>query len=318
MKTSASIPVGIYKLALLATTLIWGGSFVVLKDTLNALDVTWLLTIRFAAAGLICLAFFWKRLMQSFDLSHLLAGTLIGLSGGLAFLVQNIGLASTTPAKNAFLTATYCVMVPFLYWAARNKRPALHNVAAALLCIAGVCLVTVGSNPSNLGAAFKMGTGDLLTLVSAFLFAVNIVLVAILALAHDLRTLIVIQLFVFAAVCAIAGLIARAPLPAAKLFSADLIGKLSFLVLLGTVFATMMQNLGQKYVDPSQAALIMSFESVFGVLFSVIFYHEAVTPLMLAGFASIFISILISELVGGRHERHRQKEQLSTTVEYNS
>ena len=93
-----------------------------------------------------------------------------------------------------------------------------------------------------------------------------------------------------------------------------MLGKLAFLILLSTVLAIVMQNLGQKYVDPSQAALIMSFESVFGVIFSVFLYHETVTALMLVGFASIFVSILVSELIGGHIERKEQRESAQTST----
>ncbi|ERI04667.1 DMT family transporter [Atopobium sp. oral taxon 810] len=314
MKRTAAFPVWVYKLALLATTLIWGGSFVVLKGALDTIPATWLLTIRFAAAGLLCIPIFWKRLRSNLDSSHLVAGALIGISGGAAYLVQNIGLTYTTPAKNAFFTATYCVMVPFLYWAIKHRRPQAHNVLAALLCIVGVCLVTLGSSTKGLAGAFTMGLGDALTLGCALLFAINIVLISILAPAHDLPTLIVIQLLVFAAVCAVAGIVAKDALPTITTFTPDLLGKLAFLILLGTVLAIVMQNLGQKYVDPSQAALIMSFESVFGVIFSVLIYHETVTTLMLVGFASIFVSILVSELIGGHKERKEKRSCAQTST----
>lgn len=314
MKRTTAFPVWVYKLALLVTTLIWGSSFVVLKGALDAIPATWLLAIRFAVAGFFCIPIFWKRLRDNLDSSHVVAGALIGISGGAAYLVQNIGLTYTTPAKNAFFTATYCVIVPFLYWAIKHKHPQAHNVLAALLCIVGVCLVTMGSSATGLAGAFTMGLGDTLTLGCAVLFAINIVLISILAPAHDLPTLIVIQLLVFAAVCALAGIVTKDALPTISNFTPDLLGKLAFLILLSTVLAIVMQNLGQKYVDPSQAALIMSFESVFGVIFSVFMYHETVTALMLVGFASIFVSILVSELIGGHIERKEQRESAQTNT----
>lgn len=265
-------------------------------------------------SGVFCIPIFWKRLRDNLDSSHMVAGALIGISGGAAYLVQNIGLTYTTPAKNAFFTATYCVIVPFLYWAIKHKRPQAHNVLAALLCIAGVCLVTMGSSTTGLAGAFTMGLGDTLTLGCAVLFAINIVLISILAPAHDLPTLIVIQLLVFAVVCALAGIVTKDALPTISNFTPDLLGKLAFLILLSTVLAIVMQNLGQKYVDPSQAALIMSFESVFGVIFSVFMYHETVTALMLVGFVSIFVSILVSELIGGHIERKEKRESAQTST----
>lgn len=301
-----AFPTGVYKLALLATTMIWGGSFVVLKGALDYLPPSWLLAIRFVAAGLVTMVLFWRRFSRNLDGSHLLAGAVIGVTGGAAYLVQNIGLVYTTPAKNAFLTATYCAMVPLVYWAIGHGRPHWNNLVAALLCVFGVFLVTVGGAEGGL-AGFSMNQGDALSLAGAVLFAVNIVSIAVLGSAHDTATLIVLQLYFFGAFCAGAALLRHEPLPDLASFSPDLWAKLAYLVLLGTVLAIVMQNVGQKRVEPSQASLLMSFESVFGVIFSVLFYHEQVTIPMMVGFCAIFAAILVSELVGGPAKSEEQK-----------
>ncbi|MEE1045769.1 MAG: DMT family transporter [Olegusella sp.] len=295
------IPKGAYKLGLLATTMIWGGSFVVLKDTLSALPPSWLLAIRFMLAGLITTVLFWRRLRANLDGSHLLAGTIIGVTGGAAYLVQNIGLVTTTPAKNAFLTATYCAMVPFVYWAIGRGRPRWNNLAAAALCVCGTFLVTLGGAAGGI-AGFRMGEGDVLSLVGAFFFAVNIVAISVLAPAHDELTLSVVQLYVFGLFSAVAALVLGEPVPTAATFTPEVLAKLAYVILLATVFAIIMQNMAQARVESAQAALLMSFESVFGVVFSIIFYHEQVTLAMLAGFAAIFAAILVSELAGRPRE----------------
>ena len=296
MKTHA-LPVGAYKVALLLTTMIWGGSFVVLKDTLSALPPSWLLAIRFLLAGLITTLVFWRSLCDNLDGSHLLAGAIIGVTGGAAYLVQNIGLVSTTPAKNAFLTATYCAMVPFVYWAVGRGRPHWNNLAAAVLCVCGTFLVTLGGAAGGFGS-LSMGQGDVLSLVGAFFFAVNIVAISVFAPAHDALTLSVVQLYVFGLFSAAAALVLGEPVPTAATFTPEVVAKLAYVILLATVFAIIMQNTAQAHVESAQAALLMSFESVFGGVFSIIFYHEQVTVPMLMGFGLIFAAILVSELVG--------------------
>ena len=296
MKTHA-LPVGAYKVALLLTTMIWGGSFVVLKDTLSALPPSWLLAIRFTLAGVITTVVFWRSLRDNLDGSHLLAGAIIGVTGGAAYLVQNIGLVSTTPAKNAFLTATYCAMVPFVYWAVGRGRPHWNNLAAAVLCVCGTFLVTLGGAAGGFGS-LSMGQGDVLSLVGAFFFAVNIVAISVFAPAHDALTLSVIQLYVFGLFSAVAALVLGEPVPTAATFTPEVVAKLAYVILLATIFAIIMQNTAQAHVESAQAALLMSFESVFGVVFSIIFYHEQVTVPMLLGFGLIFAAILVSELVG--------------------
>ena len=72
----------------------------------------------------------------------------------LAYSIQTYVLAQTTPSKNAFLTAVYCVLVPFLTWAVVKTRPDRYNIAAALLCVTGVGLV-------SLTEELTINTGDL-------------------------------------------------------------------------------------------------------------------------------------------------------------
>jgi drug/metabolite transporter (DMT)-like permease len=316
---AAAVPQGVYKLGLALTTIIWGSSFVVLKNTLDDIPPGWLLFVRFGLAALVLTAFLHRRVAGHLDRTHVLASLLIGLSGGAAYLVQNIGLVSTTPAKNAFLTASYCVMVPFLHWATTRKRPGAHNVVAALLCVAGIYLVTGGSiggigaggtgagaggESAGLAALLNLGIGDALTLLAALLFGIQIELIDRYAARCDALTISTLELWVYAAVCGISAIAGGESLPDASVLSPQLLLKLLYLVLLATVFSTLAQNVGQKYVEPSQAALLMSLESVFGVLFSITLYHEQVTPGMLVGFVAIFVSVLVSELAGSYNRKN--------------
>lgn len=292
------VPQWVWKLALAACAAIWGGSFVVMKDTLDVIPPAWLMFIRFAASTLIVGALFWKKLRDNLDMSHLAMGAILGLASGAAFVVQNIGLDDTTPGRNAFLTATYCVMTPFINWFVTRKRPDGGNLLAALLAIVGVGLVALGDDLSLI-----MSGGDWLTLVSAVLFAVHIVLVARFSSAHDVMTLTVVQLGVSALV-ALATALVMGPTPAASVFaSPDVWFSLAYLVLLSSCVCMVVQNLGQANVPPAQASLLLSLESVFAVVSSVIFYNELVTPRIAVGFATIFVAVLVSELGVRRKQR---------------
>ena len=120
-------------------TIIWGSSFVVMKNSVDVLPTFWLLAIRFSFAALVLALVFWKR-WKVLDKHYLIGGTVMGLCLFVAYAFQTFGLARTTPGKNAFLTAVYCVIVPFLYWIIARRRPDRFNVIAALLCIAGIGL----------------------------------------------------------------------------------------------------------------------------------------------------------------------------------
>jgi len=219
-------------------------------------------------------------------------GVLLGVVEGTAFVVQNMGLESTTPGRNAFLTAVYCVLVPFVNWAVAGRRPGANNVLAAVLCMAGVGFLSLGDDLS-----FSLGMGDKLTLISAVLYAVHIVLVSKLAAAHDVMTLTIVQIATSGLV-ALCFALALEPAPDLSVFTPDFLAALAYLVILATCVAMVAQNFGQSKVPPAQAALLLSMESLFAVLASVVFYHEQVTDRMLGGFALIFLAVLASE-VGG-------------------
>ena len=103
------------KSSILLATLIWGTSFVIIKDTLEVINPHYLMAIRFTVAFVVLSAVFFRR-MKSITREMIWQGSLIGFFLFLAYLWQTLGIMDTTPGKNAFLTAIYCVMVPFLAW----------------------------------------------------------------------------------------------------------------------------------------------------------------------------------------------------------
>ena len=226
---------------LFCSALIWGTSFFIMKNALDAVPVFFLLAIRFTAGAVLLALVCWKR-WKAFTPDYLWRGAIMGGFLCLAYSVQTFGLALTTPSKNAFLTAVYCVIVPFLTWAVVKVRPDRYNIAAALLCVTGVGLVSLNDQ-------LTINAGDLLTLVCALFYASH---------------------------------------PAVLL-------PLAYLCIMATTVALLFQNVGQVWSDPASASVILSLESVFGVLFSVIFYGDPVTGRLLAGFALIFVAVVCSE-----------------------
>ncbi len=291
MRKCEHLPVWAHELLLALSAVVWGGAFIVLKGALDAMDPGWLLTLRFGAATLILGALFWHRLRDNLDLSHLLAGFVMGLPEGLAFLVQNVGLVGTTPGRNAFLTTTYCVMVPFLGWLLLGRRPGANNVLAAIMALAGVGLISLGE-----GFSLELSQGDALTLLSALFFALNIIAVGRFGSAHDSITATVVMFGTCALVCLAYAMVAE-PLPRLGGLGTDFWWQMSYVVLLSTIAALLIQNMAQRHVEPSKAALILSLESVFAVIFSLLFYGEQVTLRLAAGFALIFGAVLVSELL---------------------
>lgn len=295
MNKHRDIPEKAYELAILLSTVIWGGSYVVLKGAFDAIGPGWLLGIRFIAGALILALIFHKRVRENMNAQIVRAGASIGLWGGLAFLAQNLGLSGTTPGRNAFLTATYCVMAPFACWALEGVRPRVRNVVAAFICIVGVGFLSLAGEEGSF--SFYLSTGDWLTVLGAFFYAIQFVAIGKHAPNFDPIALTVPHLLVQGSVCLLWGLFMEAP-PTASIITPMFLWQLGYLVVLATVVAATIQNVAQQHVSPTQAALLFSLESVFGTFFSVIFFHEVVTFAMFLGCALIFVAVVVSELPG--------------------
>lgn len=288
------IPTGVYKLLLVLATIIWGLSFVVMKDAVDVLQPAYLIGFRFLATGVILAAVFFKHLRAAFSgeraFEHLVQGIILGVLCYLAFWVQTIGLDHTTPGKNAFLTATYCVIVPFAWWVIARKRPTVFNLTAAVMAVGGIGLVSLEGSLAEL----SMGFGDAMTLLSALLFAVHIVYVSKFSEKSDVFALTVVQ-FLVGGGCGLAFGACFETLPPAEALTPAFWMNMAYLVVFASCVALVIQNVALAHVPPAQASLFLSLESVFGVLFSVLLYGEGVGLRLVVGFALIFAAIVISE-----------------------
>ncbi len=278
------------QLMMVAATVIWGSSFLIMKQAVDGLPVFYLLAVRFTlGAGLLALVFCkrWKKL----DKATLKGGCVLGVLMELAYIFQTYGLnglgplRGTTPGKNAFFTGIYCVLVPFLAWLLFRKRPDLYNVAAALFCVAGIGLVSLGGEIGMVG-------GDVLTMLGGVMFALHILAVPRYAERSDVILLTILQFATMAVLSWLGVLLTGQPITAIPL---DNWLRIGYLAVFATALALLFQNIGQAHTPPAAAALLLSLEAPFGVLFSVLFGSERPTGAMYCGFALIFFAIIVSE-----------------------
>lgn len=271
---------------LVCAPLIWGSTFFMIKDTLDDVDALFMLAFRFTLAAALLAAVFWRR-WKGMDMAYLWQGGVLGLLMGGAYILQTFGLMGTTPGKNAFFTAVYCVIVPFLYWAVDRKRPTRWNVLAALLSVTGIGLVSWD------GGGLTIAAGDALTLCAGFLLACHIVAVAKFSGGRDIFLLTILQFAMIAVMCWVGTAFTRGvPVDGLPSYAWWV---LLYLAVGSTAVALLFQNVGQKYTEPASAALLLSLEAPFGVLFSVLFGAERPTPLMYLGFFVIFTAMVCSE-----------------------
>ena len=282
------------QLMLLLATLAWGTSFFILKEKIETVYELFVLSIRFLFSGIVLGLVFIKRIKKASKKTFIHGLTLGGILVS-AYIVQTYGLSFTTPSRNAFLTSSYCVMVPFLAWLITKIAPKPYNVISAVLCIVGIGFVAFSGESEQ---ASNTLLGDGLTLVCAIFYGLQIIFISRYQDAgEDTSVLLVLQLLTVGVVCAVLSVIFELPQGTAG-YSLDIekILKIGYLAVVCTMLAQMAQIYGQKFVSPNQASLILSLEAVFGTLFSVILGDEKLTVGLVIGFIIIFIAMIMNEL----------------------
>ena len=276
---------------LLLTALIWGSAFAIVKNSLDAFAPAMLITLRYViATPLAALAF--RKHLRGLTRADVLRGAAVGVILGAAYIAQTIGLNYTTAGKNAFLTAVYVLIVPFMGMFLFGQKLRRANFIAAGLMVLGVGALSLD------GEGGGLNIGDMLTLLCSVLFAAHIIAVERCQKKTDAYALIVLQFFFCAVTSLVYSLIFERG--AQMVFNRSSVVGLLYLSVLSTTVGMSLQNIGQSMAPSSHASILLSLESVFGVIFSCIILGETVTGKMLAGFVMIFIAVVVSEMTPRR------------------
>lgn len=133
------------KIILLLTAILWGTSLTVVKSAADVFKPNMILAIRFTIASIILASVFHKKLFRArkYEIS---AGLVLRAILFISYMTQTIGVTYTTPGRSGFLTASYCVLVPFVYWMVAKIKPDKFNIIAAVLCVFGISGSTDGAS----------------------------------------------------------------------------------------------------------------------------------------------------------------------------
>ena len=273
-------------LALLYCALFWGLSFPTMKILVSIYPSCWLLFLRFGTGALMIYAFFHRRIHESIR-KCLKGGVIIGALLFAAIASQTVGLNYIGGGRSAFISAIYVLIVPLMVWAFRKKFPGWVTLFAACLCVMGMYFLT-GDDMNG-----PVNIGDILTIICAVTFAVQILAINHYTSDCDPITLSFIEFITLALLSLVTSLIFETR---NELISMNGIYELLFTIVLCTFGCYVIQICAQKYAKPSHAAIIMSLESVFGLFSSIIFLGETITLRASIGCAMIFASVLIAEL----------------------
>lgn len=282
-------------LALITVALIWGVGFIASKAALVTITPLWVMTFRFLGSGVLLLILFLKR-VRRLDKRTVLMGMVVGSFMFTGMVFQTIGLDHTTASNQAFLIPSYVVLVPFVSWMMTRIKPRALDVAAALLTFASVAVISLKPD-------FSMNLGDALTLIFAVVYSFQIVFLGLFVKETDVMSFTVVQMLTAGGLSLFAALVFAPPLDGVSATSAF---GILYLVVFNTALAFLIQNIAQQYTTSTHASLLISLESVFGLIVSVIFLHDPFGPRMALGCGLVFAAVLLSKL-----ELKKEKAPLS-------
>ncbi|WP_026618914.1 drug/metabolite transporter (DMT)-like permease [Ensifer sp. WSM1721] len=280
-------------LFLLFAGAIWGAGFVAQSTAMGAIGPLWFICLRFVIATLVALPLALVEARQAvapLPRDAVRNFIVIGLALFGGAVTQQFGLLSTTVTNSGFLTGLYVVFVPVLTVVFLRRQPHWVIWPAALLASFGIFLLSGGALSSLTG-------GDLLTIVCALFWAIQVMLVGVFAPATGRPMLLSMTQF---AVCAVAG---SALAVIFEPLSLDVVRQALPQILYAGIFSSgiafICQVVGQRYTTAPQAAIFLSSEALFAALFGVLLLDEIITPIGYLGCAVIFAAMLAVELVPG-------------------
>jgi len=290
-------------LLLLLVTLIWGSTFVMVKDATASYPIFPFLTLRFGLATLALLLIGWRRL-PSLGWKGVGAGVLIGLFLFSGYALQTFGLRYTSASKAGFITGLSVAIVPVLSTLLLRRRPTrgqvlnlnkksagVRNLPAGELL--GVCLATVGLAFLTLDHDRSVVWGDLLVLGCALSFALHIVAVSAFAPRMDPLALTIVQVATVTLASGGISLFTDYPWPQPTPSTWLAAG---FTGVLATAAAFYAQTAMQRFTTPTHTALIFAGEPVFAALFGILLAGDVMTARGLAGGILIIMGTVVSEI----------------------
>lgn len=285
-------------LSLISVALIWGSTFVLVKDALADVSTLLFLTIRFALAAL-ALALIFRKELHCPNFSRGLRGGLIAgvcLFGG--YVLQTFGLRYTSAAKAGFITGLYIPLVPLFGSLIYRKLPRTSEILGVLAAFAGLALMTIQRD------FFDIGRGDLLVAGCAVAYSFHILVLGRFAGSAGVGVLTVVQIATGAAIGA--GTFWWAE-PVRVRWTAGVWIALLVTSLLATALAFSVQTWGQRYSSPTRTAVIFAMEPVFAWATSYVLAGEVLSRRAAFGGVLILAGILLVELkpfqLGPRREK---------------
>lgn len=276
-------------------TLLWGATFVVIRDTVASIDALVLVFLRFGIAALLYLPIVALR-GRPWSRASIVGGLATGVWTTGGYLFQAIGLETTSAGSSAFLTCAATLFAGFFAWPILGQRPQPILVAGIAVALAGAALLT-------LRAGLEVGAGEAWTLLGAVCYAVQIVVVARYAQRADGAQLVAVQSLTVALI--LLPFAGGAPAQAATLGAAGWL-RVGYLIVAGSMIAPLLQVLAQRSLPPGRIGLLFALEPVFALMFAVTVGDERFAWRWWTGALLILVALLLVEGDAARRERRRR------------
>ncbi len=274
------------ELSMLFVALVWGTTFVIVKNALADIEPFLFLGLRFIIAFFFIALFSYKQL-RDISWSTIFYGSLIGFFLFIGYTFQTIGLIHTSSSNAGFITGLSVVLVPIVYAFLQKSLPDIRTTISVLLALSGLFLLSVQSN------ILALGYGDSLVLVCAFGFAFHIIAVDKYSHQHNPIAITCVQILFVGLLCLGIGL-ATEPWPTR--FSTNAIQAIIITSILATSLAFLLQNSMQKYSTPTRFALVLATEPVFAAAAGFFWAGEVFSQRQLIGACLILLAMLVAIL----------------------
>lgn len=230
---------------------------------------------------------FSKTRKIDFTKTELIGGVICGVVLAAASFFQQTGINNGTGAgKASFITALYVVLVP-IYALFLKKRAQLNVWLSIVIAAVGFYLLCISGE-------FTVELSDVLVIIAALIFPIHILTIDKFSPKCDGIRMSCIQFFTAGAVNLIFAFATESPIDVSSLWQAIL--PVIFLGIGSSGIAYTLQIVGQKGINPSAASLLLSMESVFGVVGSAIFLQEKMSPREYIGCAVVLVAVVLSQL----------------------
>jgi len=274
---------------MVVATLLWGGTFVVLRDALHGLSPVAVVFARFAIAGAI-FALLARLRRARLTRTILVAGLLSGVGFGALYLLQAIGLTRISAGSSAFLNCAGSLFTGLIAWPLLGQRPGGALVAGMLIALLGAALL-------SLDARLGLGAGEMLTLAGALGYSIGLIVVGRLGGEYDPVLLAAVQSLTTAACLAPFAPRALGELGALR---PENVWRFAYLVVAGSLIAPWLQLVAQRALPPGRIGLLLALEPVFALALAVTVGKERFVARWWLGAAFILCAVAIVETQSAR------------------